>query len=411
MALQNEANIELQKLRDEIAEIRAQNEKAWSIARDCINALTNAKITAENGQLGTLSHSNVLSDAPVGDAEAVRKAIKALGPEAALSSLPVGDADAVRRSVKALGPETTLSSLPVGDVDALRSSIHAMRDSETLETLPVGTAWKTRQRLGLGNDDEGRGSLGLGSAATRNAAGSGDLMAVGYRGWGSQFAAATPHTSDQLDTGVYAYTPNVDKPGEVGDYGIMLNLQNNGPDWRCKLYFRTYSGRIYYSSCTNSTWSTTGELMIKGTSCTVDGNGYLKPSSPIVRLGKTIVESGFIEAGYGVVNKEAEGVRCMRVAEGKYEVTGSLGFADDNTWTIETPRDKNNQPLLWVSTSQLPDGTLTIETFHRTHPDAPPFARNTVAGKSDGDPIDIPEGRWIDLRLKMTEKTSDMLKP
>uniref|UniRef100_UPI0040415DAE phage tail fiber protein n=1 Tax=Citrobacter braakii TaxID=57706 RepID=UPI0040415DAE len=48
---------------------------------------------------------------------------------------------------------------------------------------------------------------------------------------------------------------------------------------------------------------------------------------------------------------------------------------------------------------------------HRTHPSAPEFARNLIGYESDdgnfietvknGEPVDIPSGRWVDLRVEM----------
>ncbi|MDF7192730.1 hypothetical protein NFG05_14215, partial [Proteus mirabilis] len=42
---------------------------------------------------------------------------------------------------------------------------------------------------------------------------------------------------------------------------------------------------------------------------------------------------------------------------------------------------------------------------HRTHPNAPKFARNDIDGFNDGDPIDIPDGRFISVRVQMPEQS------
>ncbi|MDU1953743.1 MAG: hypothetical protein E6750_20410, partial [Atlantibacter hermannii] len=44
---------------------------------------------------------------------------------------------------------------------------------------------------------------------------------------------------------------------------------------------------------------------------------------------------------------------------------------------------------------------ILLKTYHRTHPAAPRFARNEIDGVSDGDPVDIPAGRCVDLRVEM----------
>ena len=77
--MSTETDAQLAALKEEIAAVRAENEKAWTLARDCYNALVNAKTVGTNGKLGALSGADTLAGAPVGDAAAVRSAIGALG--------------------------------------------------------------------------------------------------------------------------------------------------------------------------------------------------------------------------------------------------------------------------------------------------------------------------------------------
>lgn len=138
---------------------------------------------------------------------------------------------------------------------------------------------------------------------------------------------------------------------------------------------------------------------------TVDSNGFIKKASPIVRVfyGDTLPSdytmSGFARAGQCMANEEAEGVSVTRISEGVYELTGSLGPATEG-WTVEIPQDANGYRQIYVQT-EFADGKLLIQTYHRVNADAPSFLQNLVNGKKDGDAIDIPEGRWIDLRLSM----------
>lgn len=130
---------------------------------------------------------------------------------------------------------------------------------------------------------------------------------------------------------------------------------------------------------------------------TVDGNGFLKAASPVVKLFRD---------GTCELNDESQGVTTERVSEGVYRVSGTLGFNADAQWGgpdggIEVPLDRNKQPLIWVDYEVEPTGDLLIKTYHRTHPAAPAFARNDVLGYDEGMPIDIPEGRWVDLRVEM----------
>lgn len=130
---------------------------------------------------------------------------------------------------------------------------------------------------------------------------------------------------------------------------------------------------------------------------TVDANGFIKKASPIVKLFRD---------GTSELNNESQGVTSERVSEGVYRVSGTLGFNADAQWGgpdggIEVPLDRNKQPLIWVDYEVESTGDLLIKTYHRTHPAAPEFARNDVLGYDEGMQIDIPEGRWVDLRVEM----------
>ncbi|WP_368940275.1 hypothetical protein [Proteus mirabilis] len=51
----------------------------------------------------------------------------------------------------------------------------------------------------------------------------------------------------------------------------------------------------------------------------------------------------------------------------------------------------------------MEDGSILVRTYHRTHSNAPKFARNDIDGYNDSDPIDIPCGRFISVRVQMPE--------
>lgn len=133
---------------------------------------------------------------------------------------------------------------------------------------------------------------------------------------------------------------------------------------------------------------------------TVDSNGFIKRASPIVKL---------FSDGTCEVNDQASGVTSERVSEGVYRISGTQGFNSDAAWGgpdggIGLPKDRNDLSLLWVDYEVGMTGDLLIKTFHREHASAPVFARNEVDGYQDGTPIDIPAGRWIDLRVQAYSK-------
>lgn len=133
---------------------------------------------------------------------------------------------------------------------------------------------------------------------------------------------------------------------------------------------------------------------------TVDSNGFLKKASPVVKL---------YGDGSSETNHESDGAASERISEGVYKISGVLGFNSDDAWGgidggIEIPTDKNKQPLIWVDYLLEEDGDLIIKTYHRTHPTSPVFAQNNINGYENGQPIDIPAGRFVDLRVQMPER-------
>ncbi|MDF7320549.1 hypothetical protein, partial [Proteus mirabilis] len=134
---------------------------------------------------------------------------------------------------------------------------------------------------------------------------------------------------------------------------------------------------------------------------TVDSNGFIKRASPIININPD---------GTFTTNDESEGATVTRVAQGEYLIEGVLGFNSDAGWGgvdggIEIPLDVNKQPLIWVDSEVMEDGSILVRTYHRTHPNAPKFARNDIDGYKDGDPIDIPDGRFISVRVQMPEQS------
>ena len=132
---------------------------------------------------------------------------------------------------------------------------------------------------------------------------------------------------------------------------------------------------------------------------TVDGNGFIKRASPIARLSSAPEKmaddylTGFTLSGCVAVNGEAAGVSAERVSVGVYKITGALGFAKEG-WSIEVPQDVNGNRLCFVDTETAEDGSIIVKVSKRR------FDIDTAAIVA-GETMDIPEGRWIDLRLEM----------
>ncbi|HHG0455336.1 TPA: phage tail protein, partial [Citrobacter freundii] len=126
-------------------------------------------------------------------------------------------------------------------------------------------------------------------------------------------------------------------------------------------------------------------------------DGTLKAASPIVRL---------FSDGRAETNAESEGCTVTRLSVGEYLINGCTGLNADAGWGgtdggFDVPTDRNKQPLIWLDYEVNADGSVLVKTYHRTHPDAPVFARNERDGYASGDPIDIPSDQFVSVRVEM----------
>ncbi|EPG6450084.1 phage tail protein, partial [Enterobacter hormaechei] len=126
-------------------------------------------------------------------------------------------------------------------------------------------------------------------------------------------------------------------------------------------------------------------------------DGTLKVASPVIKV--------FSDGTYQT-NDESEGCTVTRLATGQYLVEGCQGLNSDAAWGgidggFDVPTDRNKQPLIWLDYEVNADGSVLVKTYHRTHPDAPAFARNELEGVGDGDPVDIPSDQFVSVRVEM----------
>lgn len=117
---------------------------------------------------------------------------------------------------------------------------------------------------------------------------------------------------------------------------------------------------------------------------TKDANGFLKGASPIVKVFSDKVE----------LNDEAEDqdVTYKKNGIGDYTITTVSGLSTDG-WYIELPKDMNGNPKVAVTLEET-NGVISLRTYKRI------FSMETFTFEPDLDnPLDIPDTRWIDLRL------------
>lgn len=245
-----------------------------------------------------------------------------------------------------------------------------------------------------------RTNLELGNSATKNVgSNSGDVVtsgstqplyrttlpAVGYNDLGDYGYKAT--STLHPDSVAKTTTTLVQTSGwTLGvSYGIY-NSYGNSPENAAHVLIMTDGAgylRRYYFYNNGEIVGPSGKFYSEKNT-TVDTNGFIKKASPIVRLfGDGTLKS----------NNEAEGVTATRKSAGVYHVAGSLGLNPEG-WTVEIPQDMNGNFLCFVDISTEEDGVLTVSTFKRRFD---VVSAMIVAGE----PMDIPDGRWIDLRLDM----------
>ncbi|UTI05990.1 phage tail protein [Enterobacter hormaechei] len=160
------------------------------------------------------------------------------------------------------------------------------------------------------------------------------------------------------------------------------------------LKYRQGNGTV--SGLTNVGFSTTHTLY-STQNTTKASDGTLKAASPVIKV--------FSDGTYQT-NDESEGCTVTRLATGEYRIEGCQGLNSDAAWGgidggFDIPTDRNKQPLIWLDYEVNADGSVLVKTYHRTHPDAPEFARNELEGVGDGDPVDIPFDQFVSVRVEM----------
>lgn len=117
---------------------------------------------------------------------------------------------------------------------------------------------------------------------------------------------------------------------------------------------------------------------------TLDGNGALKPSSPVLRV--------FSDCITGNDDGDAMGATFTKNGVGDYTITGTTGLRTDG-WYVVIPNDMNGNPKVAITLDDT-DGVITLKSYVRI------FDMSTFKFGPDLDqPLDVPDGRWIDLRF------------
>lgn len=258
------------------------------------------------------------------------------------------------------------------------------------------------------NPADARAGLQLGTASTVNTTRSnldpdpGRAMLVADFGLGTETPFAPVNANTLTVSGFYC------GPGDSGinyfdSYSPLLHL-SRGPANKGQLQIGAAGNLAVRGFFTSSSWSAWREVW-STRNTTVDTNNFIKKASPIARLTNNVsqmqpdfaVEGQHIIDGLVSVNDEAEGVGAEKVSTGIYRVTGSVGLSVEG-WTIEGPQDNNGNRLCFIE-SEMDGDALIIRVSSRR------FDINTAMIVAN-EPMDIPSGRWIDLRLQMPDDSA-----
>lgn len=125
---------------------------------------------------------------------------------------------------------------------------------------------------------------------------------------------------------------------------------------------------------------------------TVDPNGFLKESSPIINLYADRTSNNGASEVVG---------HTLTVADVGLYILTDVPLLSREGWYIETPKDRNGQPYFMLDYEEYPEEQkLVIKTYGVAYDN----------GKAvNGEPTDILEGRFVSLRFSEEEKEEDVL--
>ncbi|EDG5886326.1 phage tail protein, partial [Salmonella enterica subsp. enterica serovar Infantis] len=288
--------------------------------------------------------------------------------------------------------------------------------------LPDGSAWNGPAWNGITTElNKKANASDLGSAASKNTGlNSGDIMTVGSFGIGAKDGAYAFEVNDfgavqvaMSGSGLRTYRNNGflgDGDQSIAQYSPTIWV-GTGDTWASLSLPYSPAGKIAVASGSESAGRMVVRLLWDNNNTVVDGNGFIKQASPVVRI--------FSDGGYET-NDESEGVVVTRIQTGEYLIEGCTGLNADAAWGgidggFEIPVDRNKLARIWIDYEVNADGSVLVRTYHRVHPSALPFAQNRIGNTdisgmftetvADGEPVDIPADSFVSVRVEMPENS------
>lgn len=233
---------------------------------------------------------------------------------------------------------------------------------------------------------------------------SGTAMTVGEYGIG--IAASPIKTEDIAKDWSTRFVATPGEPGVANSlpWGVGVHIAENA--YGCVLHYDPASKTLRTCSTGKAGAVLTSIHTVYSTANTTkDSNGNLKAASPIVKVFAEHIET----------NDEAEGVTMQKLGIGHYLIKGVVGFNADGVWGINNgfviPQDHNGKNMVLIDYEVRPDGDIEVFVFHQQNADLPERFQNKRIKHLDKDgnpvyyenyePCDVPESRWIDMRVEM----------
>ncbi|MDD9341020.1 MAG: hypothetical protein PV362_15505 [Providencia heimbachae] len=240
-----------------------------------------------------------------------------------------------------------------------------------------------------------------------------DVMRAGDFGFGGNGSGTglwaywtTAQVQDFFKTGSSSIWRNQQEMTQYATrYAASLYIRSSDTFWNMNVSYSD-AGVTITSGLTGSDPSTFKVAKLYSTlNTTKDSNGNLKAASPIIRVFADDIE----------LNDESEGVEMEHLGVGHYLIKGVVGFNADGAWGINNgfviPQDHNGKNMIIIDYEVKPDGNIELFVFHNQNIDMPERFQNKRIKHFDekGQPIyfdnyepcDVPESRWIDMRVEM----------
>ncbi|WP_281111190.1 hypothetical protein [Providencia rettgeri] len=237
----------------------------------------------------------------------------------------------------------------------------------------------------------------------------GTLMQVGDLGIGGFGVGIPGGDYDKIEkSGFYSGVgggTNVNAPPQTGSgnplYGALISSVRSVNE---AFIITAHNKEVTYRIKTGGAWGSYFSAYTTANT-TKDSNGNLKAASPVIKLFADNIE----------LNEESEGVEMEHLGIGHYLIKGVVGFNADGAWGINNgfviPQDHNGKNMVLIDYEVRPDGDIEVFVFHQQNADMPERFQNKRIKHFDEEgvpvyfenyePCDIPESRWIDMRVEM----------